>query len=463
MCVSFIPLLIFSTLTTRSMTSAFIRNSVRDLSRSAVSAADQVNSVSYMKEESVRAVINADLDDRSREGLYRILIFDDTSFCVSDTNHEESGKTLLVPEVLSALSGSDSAVYHPESGIVYAAAAIVDESSGVIGAALLVSSIKEVLEPIRDAERSLLTFMVVTLAAISILIVFISRFLIEPLNNVFSAVQKMSDGNLNARTVVNGRDEFSEMGRAFNIMAEKLELADDARNEFVSNVSHELKTPLSAIKVLAESVLSMDGAPMDMYVEFMRDINSEVDRMTFIVNDLLNLVKMDGGAPINIAPADLNQMAIDLLNRLLPLARRKSINLLYEEIRGGVSAEVDEIKLSLAISNIVENAVKYTGEGGEVKIIVDGDHQNAFITVSDTGIGISEENQTKVFTRFYRVDKTRDRETGGTGLGLAITHSTVLMLGGSVRLVSKLGEGSSFTVRIPLKYRQDVPRRRGLD
>ena len=115
-----------------------------------------------------------------------------------------------------------------------------------------------------------------------------------------------------------------------------------------------------------------------------------------------------------------------------------------------VIADIDKTKFTLAISNLIENGIKYTPDGGEVSVTVDADHQNAFITVSDTGIGIAENELGKIFDRFYRVDKTRDRQTGGTGLGLSITHSTVLIHNGSIKVSSHEGEGTTFVVRIPL-------------
>ena len=144
-------------------------------------------------------------------------------------------------------------------------------------------------------------------------------------------------------------------------------------------------------------------------------------------------------------------MTEDILKRLYPLAEKKDIKLLYESNKDMI-IEGDEVKLTLAISNLIENGIKYTPNGGTVKVIIDGDHQNCFITVSDTGIGISEEEQSKVFKRFYRVDKTRDRETGGTGLGLAITHSSVILHNGSIKINSKENEGATFIVRLPIKY-----------
>ena len=234
-------------------------------------------------------------------------------------------------------------------------------------------------------------------------------------------------------------------------MADKLEKVEETRQTFVSNVSHELKTPLSSIKVLSESILLENNVPKEMYVEFLQDINSEVDRLTVIINDLLTLVKLDQKEiPLNFEEADLNELLEEIVKRLMPMADKKGVNVSLINMKP-VTAEFDRVKLTLALSNLIDNGIKYTPEGGEVKVTVDCDHQHAFITVADTGIGIAEEEIGKIFERFYRVDKTRDRETGGTGLGLSITHSTVLMHNGSIRVTSKENEGTTFFVRIPLK------------
>ena len=191
--------------------------------------------------------------------------------------------------------------------------------------------------------------------------------------------------------------------------------------------------------------------PEEVYREFFEDIASEVDRMTNINNDLLALVKVDQREQsMNFAPLNIDEFVEDILKRLSRLAEQKNVALLYEVVRP-VQIEADEIKLALAISNIVENGIKYTPSGGTVKVVVDSDHQYAYITIQDTGIGIPEEEQDKIFNRFYRVDKTRDRDTGGTGLGLAIARSTVLLHNGSIRLTSRPDEGSVFTMRLPIR------------
>ena len=297
---------------------------------------------------------------------------------------------------------------------------------------------------------------VILAVIIFVFVFFVSRLLIVPLKNVLKVVKKMSLGHLNQRIEVYGHDEFSELGSAFNDMSQKLERVEMTRQEFVSNVSHELKTPLSSVKVLGESLLLQENVPNEMYREFLMDINNEIDRMDSIINELLTLVRLDQTEqPLNIGQFSANKMVEDIVKRLSPLAETKNINLHLDEEEKLVTMEADEMKISLAVSNIIENAIKYTPHGGTVRVIIDADHQNAFITVSDTGIGIGDAEHEKIFNRFYRVDKTRQRETGGTGLGLSITQKTVLLHNGSIKLTSKENEGSTFVLRLPLHYVED--------
>ena len=227
---------------------------------------------------------------------------------------------------------------------------------------------------------------------------------------------------------------------------------DKSRDEFVSNVSHELKTPITSIRVLADSLMSMEEVPVELYQEFMADISDEIDRESKIIDDLLSLVKMDKAVEeLNMVRLDINGLVQQILKRLRPIARKRNVELTFESIRE-VTADVDEVKLSLAVNNLVENAIKYNVEDGWVRVTLDADHRFFYIKVADSGIGIPEEFQSHVFERFYRVDKARSRETGGTGLGLAITRKVVLMHHGAIRVASREGEGSVFTVRIPLKY-----------
>ena len=235
-------------------------------------------------------------------------------------------------------------------------------------------------------------------------------------------------------------------------MLGRMKVLDDSREEFVSNVSHELKTPLASMKVLADSLVTQDQVPIELYQEFMGDIAKEIDRENDIINDLLTLVKMDKTAQnLNISQVNVNDLLELILKRLRPIAEKKQIEIVLESFRP-VTAEIDEVKMTLAISNLVENAIKYNHDEGWVHVSLNADHKYFYVKVSDSGIGIPKEDQDHIFERFYRVDKSHSREIGGTGLGLAITRNAVIMHRGSIKVYSEPEEGTTFTVRIPLIY-----------
>ena len=206
------------------------------------------------------------------------------------------------------------------------------------------------------------------------------------------------------------------------------------------------------MKVLADSLLEMKEAPVEMYQEFMQDIAKEIDRENQIITDLLSLVKMDKtGQNLNIKTVNINELLEQILKRLRPIADKKNVEMVMESFRP-VSAEIDEMKFTLAISNLVENAIKYNHENGWVHVSLNADHKYFYIKVEDSGIGIPEEDQPHIFERFYRVDKSHSREIGGTGLGLAIARNAVIVHRGAIKVYSNEGEGTTFTVRIPLTY-----------
>ena len=206
------------------------------------------------------------------------------------------------------------------------------------------------------------------------------------------------------------------------------------------------------MKVLADSLLAQENVPIELYQEFMGDIAKEIDRENDIISDLLTLVKMDKTVQgLNIRQININELLEAILKRLKPIADKKKIEVVLESFRP-VSAEIDEMKLTLAISNLVENAIKYNRDEGWVRVSLNADHKYFYVKVMDSGIGIPEEDQAHIFERFYRVDKSHSREIGGTGLGLAIARNAVIMHRGSIKVYSSKGEGTTFTVRIPLTY-----------
>ena len=385
----------------------------------------------------------------------RVLVINDRAQVISDSNRHAFdslvGQTLLRPEVINALNRQNTILFNPGDYILNIAVTVNDTITGRVGAVLLVASVEDIFDSIAAIRNTLYLTSLAVALMVMLLVFFTSHRLITPLREILKVVQKMATGQLSLRIEVKGNDEFAILSDSHNKMAAKLEQEEKTREEFVSNVSHELKTPLTSIKVLGDSILSQKDVPKKVYHEFMQDIIEEVDRMTNLTNDLLALVKVDRREQgLIMAPVDLNRLVVRIMKRLYPIAEQKKVALIYEETRK-VYFDADEVKLTLAISNVIENGVKYTNRGGTVFVKVDADHQNSYISIKDTGIGIPEDEIDKIFNRFYRVDKTRDRDTGGTGLGLAITHATILLHQGSIKVTSKQNEGTTFVIQIPMR------------
>ncbi len=448
------PLMIFSTAVYKKLENHYIEERKAELLRQANVTAGHIAIGKYLLDDTKRELFYYEIEQTSKEIEARVIVVDAQGFEAYDSNRTEkvydNKKTHVSKEILQALQGKDTAEKQ-EDNTINAAASIVDQNE-IIGAVMISAPIDDMVkETLNTLKKQLYLLTILISMVIGIISFFTSGAITNPLKKMLRVIQKITEGHLDQRIEIKGKDELAELGNAFNHMTKKLLKVDQSRQEFVSNVSHELKTPLSSIKVLSESLLLQENVPVEMYKEFFKDINSEVDRLTAIVNDLLFLVKLDQKeVPMMVQNVNLNSLLEKILKRLHPLASKKNIELIFESFRN-VYAEVDEMKLILAISNLVENGIKYTPENGMVKVVLDADHQNAFIKVIDTGIGIPEEEQDKIFNRFYRVDKTRDRETGGTGLGLSITYRTVLLHHGSIKVNSKEGEGAEFIVRLPLR------------
>lgn len=229
-----------------------------------------------------------------------------------------------------------------------------------------------------------------------------------------------------------------------------LKKREEYLEKYAADVSHELKTPLAAMKVLADSLLSQEHAGEETYREFMRDISMEIDRENRLISDLMILEGgRSAGKKPDISEFSVNELAEDTVKMISPLAKENGITVVLE-CMNEVNIRTDRARLSDILINLVENAIKYNRPDGWVRINLCAEQRKCCIRVSDSGIGIPQEEQKKVFQRFYRVDKQHSREIGGTGLGLSIVWETVSMLGGTVELESREGEGSIFTVRIPL-------------
>ena len=222
--------------------------------------------------------------------------------------------------------------------------------------------------------------------------------LLRPFKKLQMSFDRVAQGDLDADITEETYRETRLLSQSVQKSLSKLKAVDQSRQEFVSNVSHELKTPITSIRVLADSLMGMEDVPVELYREFMTDISDEIDRENQIIEDLLMLVKMDKTAEdqMNIEQVNINGELELILKRLRPIAKRGNVELILESIRE-VTADVDKVKISLAITNLVENAIKYNRDSGMVRVTLDADHKYFYIKVADTGIGIPEDALEHIF------------------------------------------------------------------
>ena len=437
--------------------------------------ANHLITYNYLQDPS-SPVINAELEQLSNLYGGRVLIISGNLKVVKDTYSISEGKTIISEEVVKCFRGESMSNYDRDLGYIEmtipisetvqvdqmeltAVTAETGAETEVVRGTMLVSiscdTILKTMDILKNKADILLLIMMLIIFSVAL---FLSNLLVRPLNKVTTAINEVAEGFSDKAINVPDYVETVHIIDAFNKLLGRMKVLDESRQEFVSNVSHELKTPITSMKVLADSLLAQADAPAELYREFMEDIAAEIDRENKIITDLLSLVKMDKKvAEMNVTEVNMNDLTEVILKRLRPIARKRDIEVTFESIRP-VKATVDEVKISLVLSNLVENAVKYNKENGWVKVVLDADHQFFTLTVSDSGVGIPEEELDHIYERFYRVDKSHSREIGGTGLGLSITRSAVLMHRGSIQVESKPGEGTSFIVKIPLTYKMRAVR-----
>lgn len=424
--------------------------------------ANHLITYNYLQDTSSE-VIGAELEQLSNLYSGRVLVINGNLKVVKDTYGISEGKTIVFQEVIRCMKGTNTVNYDSVNGFIEITLPIVETVSAqmatadlpegtelVRGVMLTSVSTDSIVATMEILNRKALIVEIIMFFCIFVIALVLAQILIRPFDRISKAISEVKEGYTNDPVSVPDYLETEHIVDTFSSLLERMKVLDDSRKEFVANVSHELKTPITSVKVLADSLLAQQDVPAELYREFMVDIAAEIEREDKIINDLLALVKMDKSAAVlNISVININELTEIILKRLRPIARKNNIEVTLISKRE-IIAEVDEVKMSLILTNLVENAIKYNREQGKVDVTLDADHQFFTVEVADTGIGIPEESLHQIYERFYRVDKSHSREIGGTGLGLAITKSAVLLHRGSIKVESVEGEGTVFTVKIPL-------------
>ena len=407
--------------------------------------------------------LNDMLEENAASMDGRLMLIDNDGKIQYDTFQNLCGQRVQVDEALRVLSGNmveDYGIHAPgravveemsgESGADYVAYSVHEMTGfqGKIGVVLFVSRIQSLMDSLNTVRVQLVSIFAVIAVASLVVALFLSRVLTNPITAVSRTMRKMGKGDLSVRVPVRGSGELRELAENYNTMASQLESLDKTRNQFVSNASHELKTPLATMKIMLESMIYQPDMPAEVRADFMKDINHEIARLTGIVTDLLALTRLDNREEMTREDVNMSELTEETMHLLTPTAEQKK-QTLTEDVQPDLFLFGDRSKLSQILYNLTDNAIKYTPEEGKIHISLKQENGCVIWRVKDNGIGIPTEDQDHIFERFYRVDKARGRETGGTGLGLSIVKQMVKMHGGTISVHSEPGQGSEFTVMFP--------------
>ena len=384
-------------------------------------------------------------------GLSRVLVTDSSGRVLYDTRETGSavGDYVFYAEIVQALLGNDAFTCVYKNGAFRSrATSPVLYQNQIIGSVYAYEYDTEQAALLSGLQDNLLRLSAVIGVVVLALSLILSRALTAKIGELLTAIRKVREGAYSHRAEIHGRDEIAQIGEEFNSLTDRLQVTENARRRFVSDASHELKTPLAAIRLLTDSILQTDNIDPETTREFVMDIGQEAERLSRITEDLLRLTRLDSGVLEPPTVVDVLPVLEQVMRMMSLIAQEKGVDLTYDAAEGcRVLATKDEIHQ--VIYNLVDNAVKYSAEGGFVQVSLGMEGNKVVLSVEDNGTGIPEADLPRIFERFYRVDKARSRAAGGTGLGLSIVSDTVKKRGGTVKAANRPEGGAVFTVYWP--------------
>ena len=437
----------------RRITFSSQRNAIMDKAQLFVSA---FSSYEKLDEKNVQATV------QSVKVLHtaRVVVTDAGARCLYDSLEPagrggQADRLVFYPELTEALEGNDAVYIRYEGNELISKAAMpIVSYNRTIGAVYLMERDPDQAALIAGLQRTILWISLGLGALVLLISAFFSVMFSRRMGKVFVSVRKLHGGDYSARLPERGGDELARLGIAFNELAQRLHQSEEVRKQFVSNASHELKTPLASIKLLSDSILQNDMDPLTTR-EFVSDIGSEADRLTRLSAKLLELTRLDTQPVERLQPVELRPVADRVLRMLTPLARKQELRLSMDCPEDCVVQSVPD-DLYQILFNLVENGIKYNSPGGFVSVLAGYSDERVIISVEDSGMGIPDSEKPHIFERFYRVDKARSRKAGGAGLGLSIVWDMVHRNKGSISVSDRPGGGSCFRLCFPAPVQEEV-------
>ena len=448
--ITFFVLLFLNVYTTKATHELFYSNNKVSMLEKCQLASDEISQLEVMNREGIRDIFT----QLGSMTVTRTVVTDPYGLAIYDSLGHAEGSFVLFPEVVQALDdtgwqyGNDafSWVYH-DGAMRSCAATPIIRFDAIIGCVYMTEYNVEQGALIKSVQSNVLhTTLILEIILIFFSLVF-SKTFSRRLQKIMTSMRIIQEGDYSHKVSLGGNDELTVLGDEFNDLTERLQTSEQKRSRFVSDASHELKTPLASIKLLTDSIMQND-MDTETIREFVGDIGDEAERLNRVASKLLSLTKVDGEP---VEESEIIPMA--------PTVRRVAQRLTGIAMASGITLSLDlavdtpililEDDLYQIVFNLIENGIKYNVPGGSLTVRLSRDDENAYLEVSDTGMGIPEEAIPHLFERFYRVDKARSRQSGGSGLGLAIVRAIIQRNRGDIRVTSVLGQGTTFTVSFP--------------
>lgn len=445
MVITFVVLLLLNVYCSRTSQDLFYRSKESSMVEKCLLASDAIAELDVINTDNVEDVIN----QMGSLQVSRLLVTDTKGMTIYDSTAQDLGRYALMPEIVDALDGNDVFYSHYQDGTIHSHAATPIISYGTtIGCVYMMEYDAEQGQLIRSLQGTILQITLILELAIVLFTLIFSNSFSRRVRQIMNSMRIIQQGDYTQKLELGGHDELTFLGDEFNDLTEKLHTSEQKRRRFVSDASHELKTPLASIKLLTDSILQND-MDMETVREFVEDIGNEADRLNRTTAKLLSLTRVDGKPTEESEIIPMVPTIERVVHMLRGIARQNDIS-----IQTQVLTECPILMLEddfyQVVFNLVENGIKYNIPGGSLFIRLHREDDNAVLEISDTGMGIPEDATEHIFERFFRVDKARSRATGGSGLGLSIVRAIVQRYRGEISVSSKLGEGTTFTVIFPI-------------
>ena len=442
--ITFLVLLVLNVYCSKTCQKQFFETKKAAMIEKCLLTSDEIAALDVMNSTTVSGI----LDQMESLKVTRLIVTDQTGNAIYDSEETAVGSYVLLPEIITALEGNDVCSWKYRDGAMDTRAATPIVYYGTIVGCVYMTEydstqgalIKSMLTNI--LRITFLLEMIVVMFSIAFSNTFSRR-----LNRIMTSMRIIQEGDYSHRVNMGGNDELTILGNEFNYLTERLQNSEQKRSRFVSDASHELKTPLASIKLLSDSILQYD-MDLETVREFVGDIGDEAERLNRMTAKLLSLTKAEG---LPNEESEIIYMA-PTIRRVVRMLRANALQskiTLSTDLKEDCPVLILEDDLYQIVFNLIENGIKYNQPGGTLTVKLYREEENAILSVSDTGLGIPEDAIGHIFERFYRVDKARSRSTGGSGLGLAIVSSIVRKNRGDIQVSSQVGKGTTFTVTFP--------------